>query len=300
MIIKTFGQYVLRGRREAVLLALLFTLLPFLHWVSAVIIALITFRRGIYEGFMVLMWVSLPYVVLAALNEWLPLIDNVLCGSLLVWGFAASLRYISWSRLIEISIGLLALVIVALHFCFPAIQTWWVTQITHSAQLLLGQMTWIKLSPEQAKAIIENMAPYATGMQAAIILSVDWANLMIARYVEGSVTNTPEQLMKDWTQLRMGYVVTLALIACLLLIRFEHLTVLKDVLPVIMLGLLVAGMSLMSAWLRQFNRSWLGVFYGVIIAIAIFYPILLTVILVAAMIDSIFNIRKRTLRFSRK
>ena len=60
-----FASYVMRGRRQAVIVGLLFTILPLFGWVSNVIVSLVTLRKGAKEGAIVLLWIILPAVVVA-------------------------------------------------------------------------------------------------------------------------------------------------------------------------------------------------------------------------------------------
>lgn len=292
MIIKIFGQFVLRGRREAVFLALLFTFLPLFHWMAGVIIALLTLRKGIYEGFIVLLWTALPYVVLAVLKTRLPLVDGVLCGYFPVWLFASLLRYVNESRLIEIAIGLAGLVIIGIHGFIPHLQDWWVIQITHSVQLLVGKISWVQLHGDQVKKAVSLIAPYATGFQVAIILLVNGINIIIAQYIEGVVLNVQNALKSKWLQIRLSIGMVVWFIINLLLITIVHWAVFKDIVPVVVLGFFVAGLSLAQVYLNRIKSIWTGLFYGAVIVTALFIPELLIIVLIIAMVDSIFNIRK--------
>lgn len=83
----------MRGRAQAVLVAAISTGTVFLAWLGASVMALVTLRKGVRQGFYVLLWSSLPALVAAV---WLGDIGPL--AVLLVTGLGAwILRYsVSW------------------------------------------------------------------------------------------------------------------------------------------------------------------------------------------------------------
>lgn len=67
------AEYVMRGRREALLVALIAAAVPMLFWISAVVIGLVTLRRGASDGFTVMLWAALPTFVHAWYGDPMPL-----------------------------------------------------------------------------------------------------------------------------------------------------------------------------------------------------------------------------------
>lgn len=54
------ASYVMRGRRQALLVALIGASTLMFAWISAAVIALVTMRRGLNEGAFILLWALLP------------------------------------------------------------------------------------------------------------------------------------------------------------------------------------------------------------------------------------------------
>lgn len=66
------AEYVMRGRREALLVAMLATMVPMFFWVAAAVVGLVTLRRGPRDGALVMLWALLPASVAAWFGEIMP------------------------------------------------------------------------------------------------------------------------------------------------------------------------------------------------------------------------------------
>jgi hypothetical protein len=69
---RTLAEYVMRGRREAVMVSLLGAALPMFFWLSAAVVGLVTLRKGAREGLLVMLWALLPALVAAYFGEIMP------------------------------------------------------------------------------------------------------------------------------------------------------------------------------------------------------------------------------------
>src|SRR3990167_3316715 len=104
------GNWLLKDRRYAATLALLFSLLPLLglptSWMTSVIIAFITLQKGLKEGLFVVLWASLPAVILWYLGGSLFIIAMFIMQYLLV-SYLASLwrEYKSLTLVLEVAAG---------------------------------------------------------------------------------------------------------------------------------------------------------------------------------------------------
>lgn len=56
---RALAEFVMRGRGQAILVAVLGMLLPFCAWIGAAAVGLVTLRKGYREGFLVLSWAAL-------------------------------------------------------------------------------------------------------------------------------------------------------------------------------------------------------------------------------------------------
>lgn len=64
--------YAMRGRREALIVAVVAAVIPMFFWVSASVVGLVTLRRGAREGALLTLWALLPCLVLAWYGEIMP------------------------------------------------------------------------------------------------------------------------------------------------------------------------------------------------------------------------------------
>ena len=70
---RALAEFVMRGRREALLVAVTATMLPMFFWLGAAVIGLVTLRKGVREGVLVMLWTLLPAVAAAYFGELMPL-----------------------------------------------------------------------------------------------------------------------------------------------------------------------------------------------------------------------------------
>jgi len=66
------AEYVMLGRRQAIIFVLLSGFFPLLYFFSAAVVALVTLRKGSNEGFLILLWSFLPAGLLWAMGDTSP------------------------------------------------------------------------------------------------------------------------------------------------------------------------------------------------------------------------------------
>jgi len=66
------AEYVMLGRRQAIIFVLLSGFFPLLYFFSAAVVALVTLRKGSNEGFLILLWSLLPAGLLWAMGDTSP------------------------------------------------------------------------------------------------------------------------------------------------------------------------------------------------------------------------------------
>ncbi len=163
---KFLASYIMRGRLEAMLtaatLAVLSLLVPPLSIVSSATVALVTLRRGAYEGLIILGCASLaaaimstvitvPYqfIILYVLVLWLP-----------IWLIAIVLRegrHLSLAIEIAVLLGIAVVIGYYLYNADPAAM--W--------KEVLPKMIVSKMPVENREQMLEQVAPYMTGVAAA-------------------------------------------------------------------------------------------------------------------------------------
>ena len=284
------ASYIMRGRQQAVIVGLLFTVVPLLGWVSNVIIALVTLRKGAKEGAIVLLWVILPVVVVAGLgNPWIALY-NIVGGSLFAYLLALVLRQTqSWRKVLEVGmlVGLLAVLLV--HLLIPNVGALWTKQLGHYAVLIKDQLNFT-VNTEQFQSFVK----FATGFQVAFLWLGALINLGLARGLQSMLYN-PGQLCPELEAVRLskwdGFAFLLIAIASL-----QKLALAQDALPVVLLAFILAGLSVLHAVMRLRNgffKGWFLVVYGLLI---VFFPYMAALLVVIALVDTGLDFRHRLLR----
>ena len=290
MLLKRFAQFILSGRTRAVFTAMIFIVLPFFSWIAAAIVALITLRKGIYEGFLVVLWTALPFVVLFVVQkEWLVFLRVVVFGSLLVWLLAIVLkRYAKWSLVLELGAIFGVVGVAVAHVLIPHIDVWGVNHV-----VALTKAMNLPLNTGSLKLVAQMMAPYATGMSAMFVLISAVTELIIGRGLLAQLEKG-KQFINEWLRIRLSVIAAFLLIVECVAV-FIGPAIFKDFLPVVVLPFIFAGMSLVHALLNHLKvpRNILILFYVIVILAVMFFPIVLSLLVIIAVVDSFINFRKR-------
>ncbi|HEY2567427.1 MAG TPA: DUF2232 domain-containing protein [Candidatus Aquirickettsiella sp.] len=281
-----FANYVMRGRRQAVIVGLLFTILPLFGWVSNVIVSLVTLRKGAKEGAIVLLWIILPAVVVASLGNHLIILYGIIGGSLFTYVLALVLRQTqSWKAVLTASllIGLLAVLLV--HAWIPNITEVWINQFGHYALMVKNQFN---VMVDTAR--LQFFAKFATGFQVAFITLSGLINLILARGFQSMLYN-PGQLRPELKTVRLSLWEVLILLVIGLL-SFLGIVMAQDAISVVGLIFILAGLSVVHALadLRNVANKWIFLFY---VLLVFFFPYVAAALVIFAVIDSVFNLRYR-------
>ena len=293
MLLNQFSKYMLRGQRQAIIVALLFTMVPFFNWVSVVVIGLVTLSKGAYEGFIILLWASLPYAVFAVKGVWMPLVVNIGLGAFLVWIFAIILHHSAkWVWVLK-GISALAIVgVLLVHFFIPHIQTVWVTKMAQMMQPLLAPMAYLKLTANDFTIVATWVSYYATGVQASYFVFTVLTELALARMLQARLF-FPGGLMQEWLQLRLDYLAVIVLLLTLVLVMFGA-DLFKDIIAIITLPFLIVGVSLLYRYVRLKKKVLAWSCYTATVLLTMLIPLVMVVFFVLlATLDVFLPIRKR-------
>jgi len=198
---KWLATYIMRGRLEAILLAstlaMLSLLLAPLSIFSSGAVALVTLRKGAYEGFIVLAISSLAAGVLATLIQvpYTFILLYVLVLWLPVWLIAIVLRegrHISLAVEIAVLIGIVGVVAYYLFNTDPAAM--W--------KQVMPKMVPPNAPVENVKQMIDLMAPYMTGIAAAGAVFGMLLGLFLGRWWQ-SVLYNPGGFKQEFLGLRV-------------------------------------------------------------------------------------------------
>src|SRR3990167_7335999 len=150
MLLRRLTDFVLQSRLKAMGVAFLFSFIPLIGGsISILIAALVTLRKGAFEGTFVLGAAILPYLFSYAAygaSEEAELVfiatSVIVAINVLTWLYALVLRrYSNWSLVIE-GAALSGIMIVAvIYLAYHNIQNWWVAELTHYLNKMVEQAT---------------------------------------------------------------------------------------------------------------------------------------------------------------
>lgn len=293
MLARRFAQYVLKSRLHAALWAIIFAVLPYFNWVSAVIVGLVTLRKGAGEGFVVLLWSLLPTVVLVFVtHSWLWLGSRILLGAVLVWLMAVVfLRRPQWRLLILMGALIAAVVVLLFHLFMPDSYAWWVNFLTSNAKQLENSVGMTADQAASANAVASKVAYFATGLNAALFVFASLVQFFFSRMLD-KLLPTPIHASNEDVNIRMPrWMVLIAVVV--LLLSFFKIRFMLDFLPLALLPFFTAGLiSLARALLKRFSPFVVLLIFFVLLLIVMLLPIVAMVLAVYAMIDSLIDFNR--------
>lgn len=292
LLFQRYTEYVLRGRREAVIFALLFSAIPFFGWIGMATMALVTLRKGAIEGLFVLMWIALPTIVLAVLGHPFPFLYGIVGGGLVLWLLALVLRTTaSWLTVIQVTALLCFVGILIVHLTVDDVTAYWV-KVFHNIYKPFNQSLTQQLdgSPLNLQSVINIMAQSGTGLMAVYFALSNLFSLMIGRWLQSLVYN-PGGLRAEIYNIRLNFIADI-LLGIIIAAAVSGWLWAWDVLPVMMMVFILAGLSLIHAVIAQLknNWAWLILFYGLFIVLL---PYLLGLVITVAIVDTWSNLRHR-------
>ena len=273
------ASYVMRGRRQALLVAVLSAGVPMFFWVSAAVLGLVTLRKGIREGLLLLMWASLPAAAMVWLGEIVPL-----CTLVGVTLLAALLRATeSWQLALLGATGLgllLSIGLVVLGGSYIA-----------SIQAIFAEF-FAELQRQAASQGVEFVSPdevAISGMFGLVLAVALIMSLLIARWWQALLYN-PGGLRTEFHALRLQPLpaILLLLLTGLFAFVFERM---QFWIWIPMLPVFFAGLGLMHGLIarRGLGNQWLVLMY---VGLAIM-PAVKEGLMVLAVADSWIDFRHR-------
>lgn len=289
-MLKRLAQFLLKKRGNAIIAAFLLATLPavFVSF-SAIVVALVTLRKGAKEGGIVLCWAVLPIIAKAYVLEGYLFLTLTLTGFVLTWTMAILLAHFSsWSLLVQSGAMLGVVVVGLLHASGVDLVGWWLVHLVSYWQTIDSSDGSVVSQAVMDKLSV--LASLATGFQAFVLLSIALLKVAFARWMQAILVN-PGGLRKELYRIRLG---RFSLMLLVLLFAFalllSSLSVLEVALP--LAGMyVIAGLSALHYWLAPYRYAFpalLG-FYVIIVVVpyAVLAPLLIGVL------DSGIDLRKR-------
>ncbi len=288
---RALAEYAMRDRKHAIFLALLFAFLPLCGWLSLSIIALVTLRRGAREGAIVLAWAALPALIVAILGKPIPLVNDVVLGSVLVWGMANVLRATySWVTVLQLATLTVVTGLLIIFWLYPSLPDWW-EQRFNLVLSKLNVATWDLSIPETAwRLMAHDFAQLATGIYGIFIITGNMVSLIFARWMQALLYN-PGALRQELSQIRLSPIASMVFIVVLLGVITGNIIAINTAL-VMASALIIASISLFHRLIALTAKQhfWLIGFYTLLI---LFFPYIVVLLLLIALVDSWIDIHKQ-------
>ena len=285
---RAIAEFIMRGRVQATLVVVGSAALPLLFWLSAAAGSLVLLRRGLSDALGILAWAMLPAVGWWYFGE--PRTLLVLLGTL---GLALLLRAnLPWSRVLlcSVALGLVYGVVLGAVFREP------IEAMALELQKLMPQMlegVHQQLSVDERARLDSLVAPVLTGLIAALLQVVSLLCLMLGRYWQALLYN-PGGFGREFHSLRLPIPLALLLFAGMLL--GPNLGAQAAMLaPLCSVPLMFAGVALLHGLVAQggLAKFWLiGMYVTLLLFMQLTYPLLV----VLAIVDSLFDFRGRLAR----
>lgn len=277
---RALANYVMKGRTEAVIVAVLTTGSVLFAWVGAAVVALVTLRKGSNQGSYILLWAMLPAVVMAAMGDTGPV--TTLLGVLLVASVLKSTN--SWSM--ALMAGVISGVVTGLALL--TVGQGYIEEVLQLLNEVLAQLA----SQSGEQSVLTLMEPTASQVAGLFGLSNAFTVtmcLLLARWWQALLYN-PGGFQQEFHALRLPPPLTVGLL-CLGLLLSSLGSDYRIWAALFAMPLLFAGFALVHglAAKKQLSSNWIGLFY---FCWLLFDP-LKALLLVAAIADSWLNIRGR-------
>jgi len=276
---RALAGFVMRGRREALLVTIVASVVPMFFWVGSAVVGLLTLRRGGADGGFVALWALLPCLVLARFGEVIP--AAALIG---IWLVALVLRATqSWALTLLAASGLGLLFGVGLLGAGGG----YLESVRSIAEAFIAEV--VKRSGDPAVAA-QLKAPDT--LQIASIFGFMLALTLVgctvlARWWQAALFN-PGGFREEFHAIRLASVPGLALVGAgaSLYVQGPSMQVWAQI---VMLPLLVAGIGLVHALVAHRRVGGvLGLFYAALLLL----PPVKYVVMGLAAVDAVANLRR--------
>ncbi len=292
---RALAEFIMRGRWQASVVALLGNLVPLL---SPAAVGLVALRRGLPDGILVLLWACLPLVAMLfmdAANTFVML--SSVAGLVVVLVAAEVLKgTVSWPLTLLSVVVACSVAMVVVSFVFATASTQAVNDV-QAVLVSLKEQVGLEASPFYLL-----MAATATSIGVEVISMtfvlgfMSWltalnviASLMLARWWQALLVN-PGGFQQEFHSLRMDKMVAVPLLLAVLLCNLGSAEY-GTWGSLLGMPLLVAGLGLAhySVKARGMGTFWLVLMYMGLVLVG---PLSM-VLIVVAFLDSFMNFRAR-------
>jgi hypothetical protein len=289
-----FGEYVNQSWKEASLIALIFSVIPFVGWVGIVIMALITLRKGPKQGLILLFVTAIPGLILLYMGMNVPWVIIMLCGNVFTWVLAIVLRsQASWGKVLSACVIATIIAAVALNLIVPDLQGFWYNAL-HKAYTQANQEMALFLKAPPPNVNLETYIREVSRMITPVIILfqviASIINLGLARWWQSSLFN-PGGFAKEISETRLSYSATVLTMMTAAAI-FLGVKAGWDVLPTLIVVFFCVGVIVFHSIVRhkKSKSAWLWLFYGLMVLL---FPYSFVIVAGLGITDTFVDFRAR-------
>ncbi|BCN93358.1 hypothetical protein THMIRHAM_11430 [Thiomicrorhabdus immobilis] len=288
------ANYSMKGPMQAIIAVVLFSALsvflaPFGILVGA-IIALVTLRISVTEGFKTLIWGVVSNVALTILisGNYFPAMISIIEYMLPIWLLAVVLRQTnSLALALQLAMVITGLSVVLFHMAVPNPVDWWVALFNQYVAPLFEASQ----IPFDAK-LIPNLAEMVTMLIAIFMIILWFSILIIARWWQSELYN-PGQFKIDFYQISLpkSTAYTAIVLAILGLVSGAEAGLVYDLSGIIIAGLMFQGIAIAhhTVATKELNKAWL---VGLYILLFLF-PQAMLILATIGLVDTWVDFRNR-------
>jgi hypothetical protein len=284
-------KQLLSSHRRALLCALMFLFVPYLTWISSAVIALVTLRKGVREGLLILIPVVFVYGAwsMTTLPFTLSVINTGLTFVPLY--IAACILYLTSSWQIVTSVFALQIVLIMLflqcllpgfiqsHFVF-------VMNIVQHAEYNNALTSYFGNMSEDLQHVFVN---YVLGVQAVSVVIYAMLSLLAARCLQ-SLVFYPEGFKQELLSFNL-HRLSCAFLAVVLFAAAQKHAIAINVLPVVLFFFMLSGVSFCASVLekRKIKKSGIVLILPLLALPFVMCPMYMFL----GFLDGLFNFRSR-------
>lgn len=280
---RDFAEYLMQSRSRTLGACVLFGILPFVHWIGVVIVALVVLRRGTSEGTLAFLCVGVPLVAWSVLSPMSgsglhdPTAIMSLLGTLIL---AVVLRTsVSWATTLAVAVVVGAL----FGFAFEYLAG---PMLDDLVKLFLKLPRIVSQGVTEAEASSLLVGYIAMGQAYGMV-----GQLVLARWAQSLLYN-PGGFQKEFHALRLPRILGVALLLLMLVALVTQQVAYLRWLPLLTIPMIICAIGFVHWFVKQkkLGTGWLVGFYILVVIMSEWlYPLLGAL----ALLDSWVDLRRR-------
>lgn len=288
------ANYAMKGPLQALIAAVLFSALSVwivpLGLLVGAIIALVTLRVGVTDGFKILLWSVVANVALtsAMSGTVLPAVVAVIEYMLPIWLMAAVLRNTnSLAMALQLAMLLAGGAVVLVHLLMPVPADWWMNLFNEQFKPVLDASGVV-----YDLDTVTRLSQMVTMLLAMFAVMLWFAILVWGRWWQG-VLYHPGQFQADFFQLRLPKSTAYVAIALALagLVWGHESGLAYDLSGVMIAGLMFQGLAIahQTVSIKQLHKAWLVTLY----VLLFLFPQAMLILATIGLVDIWVDLRSR-------